>query len=85
MYFKEKTNVLVGVLGACWIWMATGSEGLETSFAMGGLAIMAFATAKMLDFISSPKNRGKRSQGMRIWQPRPVELKAFARRPRIQK
>ena len=73
------------VLGACWIWMASGPEGLGTASAMGGLAVMAFATVKLLDFISSPKNRRGSSQGMKIWKPRQVELSAFARRRHLQK
>ncbi len=73
------------VLGACWIWMASGPEGLGTASAMGGLAVMAFATVKLLDFISLPKDRRARSQEMKIWKPREIELSAFARRRRIQK
>ena len=73
------------VIGACWIWMAAGPEGLGTASAMGGLAVMAFATVKLLDFISLPKNRRARSQEMKIWKPREIELSAFARRRRIQK
>jgi hypothetical protein len=73
------------VLGACWIWMASGPEGLGTTFAMGGLAVLAFATLKFLDFINSPKNRRNRPQEMRIWKPREIELSAFARRRRFQK
>lgn len=70
------------VLGACWIWLASGPAGLETAFAICGLAMVALATAKLLDFVSPAKGRRVRPRGMKIWKPRQVELRAFARRPR---
>jgi hypothetical protein len=73
------------VLGACWTWLASGPEGLKNAFALGGLTVLAVATAKLLDFISTGKTRRKRSAEMKIWKPRQVELSAFARRRRAQK
>ncbi len=72
------------VLGALWIWLASGPEGLQEAFAICGLAIMAVATVKLLDFVSLRKGRRVRSQEMKIWKPRHVELSAFARQPRAQ-
>jgi len=52
---------------------------------MAGLAVLALATVKLLDYISAAKNGRKQAQEMRIWKPRQVELSAFARRKRVQK
>ena len=72
------------VLCAGWIWLASGPTGFEAAFAICGLAIVALATIKLLDFVSPAKGRRVRSQGMKIWKPRQVELSAFARQPRAQ-
>ncbi len=73
-----------GVLGACWLWLAVGPEGIRTAIGMAGLAVLAIATVKLLDYISVSKRGRKRAEEMRIWKPRQVELNAFARRKRVQ-
>jgi hypothetical protein len=73
-----------GVLGACWLWLATGPEGMQTAIAMSGLAVLTIATVKLLDYISTDKKRRKCTQEMRMSKPRQVELSAFARRKRVQ-
>lgn len=73
------------VLGACWIWLAGGPDGLQMAVGMAGLAVMGLATAKLLDYVSSDKRRKKRTQETRFWKPRQVELSAFARRAKAQR
>jgi len=73
------------VLGACWIWLAAGPDGFLMATGMAGLAVLALATVKLLDYVSAAKNGRKQAQEMRIWKPRQVELSAFARRKRVQK
>jgi len=70
------------VLCAGWIWLASGPTGFEAAFAIRGLAIVALATIKLLDFVSPSKGRRKRPQEMKVWKPRRVELTTFARQPR---
>jgi hypothetical protein len=73
------------VLGACWIWLAAGPEGIQMAIGMVGLAVLGLATAKLLDYVAKDKDGKGRSQEMRIWKPRQVHLNAFARRPRVRK
>jgi hypothetical protein len=73
------------VLGACWIWLAGGPDGLQMAVGMAGLALMGLATAKLLDYIGRDDNGKRTSQETRFWKPRQVELSAFARRPRVRK
>ncbi len=72
------------VMGACGLWLAAGPEGMRTALPIGGLAVLAIAIVRLLNSVSSGKKRGKRSQEMRIWKPRQVELSAFARRRWVQ-
>jgi len=73
------------VLGACWIWLAAGPDGIEMAIGMAGLAALGLATVKLLDYFGRDTNGKKRSQQIRFWKPRQVELSAFARRQRVQK
>jgi hypothetical protein len=73
------------VLGSFWMWLAVGPDGMQMAIGMAGLAMLGLATAKLLDFVAKENNSKKRSQEIRFWKPRQVELRAFARRPRVQK